>query len=245
MQTIETGCFPRGITVGPDDATLYLTNFSSDSLQVIQTSKISFTMNSQTINEGAAVTVALNLSRPLSYSISVPLNVSGSATRDGDYFLTNPTITIAAGSTSGFITINTVNDQCKEENEEITLSLGEFTGFAPGSIVSQSIILNQDLTDKNLCVDGHIYNANGSPVVNRPVVFYTINESIMRYGYTDANGYFIARTPNGVSTNVPPETYLFWANELDSMINWSLSIPSNRIINVIDTSVGNLKYILN
>jgi len=35
--TIPTGEFPREVIVGPDDATLYLTNFSSDSLQVIQT----------------------------------------------------------------------------------------------------------------------------------------------------------------------------------------------------------------
>lgn len=34
--TISTGNFPREITVGPDGTTLYLTNFDSDTLQVIQ-----------------------------------------------------------------------------------------------------------------------------------------------------------------------------------------------------------------
>ncbi len=37
VQTITTGLFPREITVGPDDATLYLTNYSSDTFQLIQT----------------------------------------------------------------------------------------------------------------------------------------------------------------------------------------------------------------
>jgi DNA-binding beta-propeller fold protein YncE len=37
VQTISTGLFPREVTVGADDATLYLTNFESDTLQVIQT----------------------------------------------------------------------------------------------------------------------------------------------------------------------------------------------------------------
>jgi hypothetical protein len=37
VQTIPTGLFPREITVGPDDATLYLTNYSSDTFQVIHT----------------------------------------------------------------------------------------------------------------------------------------------------------------------------------------------------------------
>lgn len=36
VATIPTGNFPREITVGPDGATLYLTNFDSDTLQVIQ-----------------------------------------------------------------------------------------------------------------------------------------------------------------------------------------------------------------
>jgi len=37
VQTIPTGLFPREITVGGDDRTLYLTNYNSGSLQVITT----------------------------------------------------------------------------------------------------------------------------------------------------------------------------------------------------------------
>jgi hypothetical protein len=37
LQTISTGFFPREITVGLDDSTLYLTNFRSDTIQVIET----------------------------------------------------------------------------------------------------------------------------------------------------------------------------------------------------------------
>jgi hypothetical protein len=37
VQTNSTGLFPREITVGADDATLYLTNYESGTLQVIQT----------------------------------------------------------------------------------------------------------------------------------------------------------------------------------------------------------------
>lgn len=39
VQTVATGLFPREFWVGPDDATLYLTNFDSDSLEVISTSE--------------------------------------------------------------------------------------------------------------------------------------------------------------------------------------------------------------
>ncbi len=38
LQTIPTGTFPREITVGADDATLYLTNYDSEGLEVISTS---------------------------------------------------------------------------------------------------------------------------------------------------------------------------------------------------------------
>jgi DNA-binding beta-propeller fold protein YncE len=37
VATIPAGLFPREVTVGSDDATLYLTNFSSDTLEVIST----------------------------------------------------------------------------------------------------------------------------------------------------------------------------------------------------------------
>jgi DNA-binding beta-propeller fold protein YncE len=37
VQTITTGLFPREVTVGSDDATLYLTNYDSDTLEVIST----------------------------------------------------------------------------------------------------------------------------------------------------------------------------------------------------------------
>jgi DNA-binding beta-propeller fold protein YncE len=37
LQTVSTGLFPREITVGSDDATLYLTDFASSFIQVIQT----------------------------------------------------------------------------------------------------------------------------------------------------------------------------------------------------------------
>jgi DNA-binding beta-propeller fold protein YncE len=37
LQTTQTGLFPREIWLGPDDATLYLTNYDSDTLEVIST----------------------------------------------------------------------------------------------------------------------------------------------------------------------------------------------------------------
>jgi hypothetical protein len=37
VQSTQTGLFPREIWVGPDDATLYLTNYDSDTLEVIST----------------------------------------------------------------------------------------------------------------------------------------------------------------------------------------------------------------
>jgi len=37
LQTTQTGLFPREIWVGSDDATLYLTNYDSNTLEVIST----------------------------------------------------------------------------------------------------------------------------------------------------------------------------------------------------------------
>jgi len=37
LKKIRTGLLPRNITVGPYDATLYLANYSSNTLQVIST----------------------------------------------------------------------------------------------------------------------------------------------------------------------------------------------------------------
>jgi DNA-binding beta-propeller fold protein YncE len=40
LTTFQTGLFPREVTVGADDATLYVTNFDSDTLQVVTTTVV-------------------------------------------------------------------------------------------------------------------------------------------------------------------------------------------------------------
>lgn len=242
-RTIPTGCFPRNISAGPDDTSLYLTNFNSNTLQVMQATDISVSTSAQSVNEGGSILVTLSLGSALPYDITVPIAVTGTATVDGDFTLTQKSVFITAGTTSGNTTLNAVNDQCKENNEIVTLTIGGFPGFSPSSPVSRDVSITADPGDNNLCIDGHLYNADGSPAVGKPVYFNTQSDTTQRYGFTDANGYFIARSQNWASTNIPPDTYLAWWYSLHEQMNWGIS--SSVFVNVFDTSVGNLKYHLN
>ncbi len=84
-------------------------------------------------NTSKAITV--NLSAISSKDVTVDYVVTGTATGSGtDYTLTNGTLTISAGSTSGVITIaNIADDSLDEENETVILTLSNPSNATLGS----------------------------------------------------------------------------------------------------------------
>ncbi|MFO0139170.1 MAG: lamin tail domain-containing protein, partial [Cyanobacteriota bacterium] len=86
------------------------------------------------------ITVTATASSAVASNQTVALAVTGSGITAGDYSLSNSTITIASGSTSGSVTFTVVEDALVEGTEIATLTLSNpSAGISLGSIISQTI----------------------------------------------------------------------------------------------------------
>ncbi|MCP4694379.1 MAG: PKD domain-containing protein, partial [Desulfobacterales bacterium] len=102
---------------------------------------VSFTSASQTGAEIVGVmTVAAQLSAVSALDVTLPFTVGGTATAGAgsDYTITASPVVIAAGATTGAITI-TVNDDGLDENDEtVTVTMGSPVNATPGAITGST-----------------------------------------------------------------------------------------------------------
>ncbi|NER20064.1 MAG: DUF4347 domain-containing protein [Symploca sp. SIO1C2] len=81
-----------------------------------------------TINEGGAATFTVSLSQASGQNVSVDFAaIAGTADDLSDFIATSSTLTIAAGDTTGTITINTIDDALNELPENFTVELSNAT----------------------------------------------------------------------------------------------------------------------
>ncbi len=100
----------NSITLVDDDdqATLPLANFILD----------------QTVGEGRTVTVMAILNKaPLSYPVTIPYTLSGTATNPADHDATNGNLVITTG-TNASMTFNAINDGAGETDETLIFTMG-------------------------------------------------------------------------------------------------------------------------
>ena len=137
-----SGTFYKGITFAPSDSGIPTVNLS-----------VSATTGSEAGT--TAITVTASSSSTLSSNQSVDVNVSGTNITTGDYTLSNTTITIPAGSSSGSVTFTVVDDALAEGTEIAIISITNPTvGISLGTNLSQNItILDNDNTIPIIQVD--------------------------------------------------------------------------------------------
>jgi predicted extracellular nuclease len=88
---------------------------------------------------GGSTVVTATLSAASTQAVTVNLTYTGSATSGVDYTASSASISIAAGSTSGSVTINAVDDTAFEGDETVIVSLGTVTNAnvgAPNSVTA-------------------------------------------------------------------------------------------------------------
>jgi len=93
----------------------------------------SFVNSSATISEGASTSFTVSLTIASLATVSIPFTLSGTATSATDYTVTASPLTIAAGNTTGTITINALTDAATEGNETAIISLGTPTNATLGT----------------------------------------------------------------------------------------------------------------
>jgi len=105
---------------------------------------VSLSLSSTTASETgqSIITITATASSAVAGNQTVALAVTGSGITAGDYSLSNSTITIASGSTSGSVTFTVVDDALVEGTETATLTLSNpSTGISLGSSISQTITI--------------------------------------------------------------------------------------------------------
>ncbi len=97
---------------------------------------------SEAAESDGTVTVTVQLSSETDHEVSIPFSVGGTATSGTDYTTsTTSPLVIAAGETSGTVTINVVDDGAPESGETIVVTLGTPTGATLGTQSTQIITI--------------------------------------------------------------------------------------------------------
>jgi hypothetical protein len=138
---------------------------------------------------GGSVDITVSLNTPAMETVLLDLVFSGTATIDLDYTITSNQITIPAGSLSGSITLNGLQDDLVEGVENVEISISTVTNAVVASGLNLTISILDDDTDTD--GDG-VLDANddcplvaGDPANNGcPFLGFIINEVL----YDPANG---------------------------------------------------------
>ena len=90
--------------------------------------------SASTLEDAAAVTIPVALSKVSTHDVKVKYVVTGTATGGGvDYTLANGELTIAAGATTANLSLAVVNDTIDETDETVIVTLSEPTGVTLGA----------------------------------------------------------------------------------------------------------------
>jgi acylphosphatase len=107
-----------------------------------QVPTVSFTAAAQTVNEGVGTaTITAQLSSSSTQAVTVPFTVGGTAANPADYTISASPITIAAGSTSGTITVTVVADGVAEPDETVIVTLGTPTNATRGATTVHTLTI--------------------------------------------------------------------------------------------------------
>ncbi len=119
--------------------------------------QVSLSADKNSVEEGEAVTVTVELSEALTSNVTIPIELTSGTAESGDYDSTSPVnVTITGGQTEAEYTINTYDDN-DLDNESFTVSIdGDNlpSGVVLGSPASANItITDPDAPDVSLSVD--------------------------------------------------------------------------------------------
>lgn len=125
----------------------------------IPTVNLSVSANAGTEAGTTQITVIATASSAVSGNQTVSLGVSGTGISAGDYNLSNTTITIANGQTTGSVTFTIADDALVEGTETATLTISNpSAGIALGTTTSQNV----SITDNDAAAGVTITQSGGS-----------------------------------------------------------------------------------
>ena len=146
--------------------TIHTVTIVDNDTPVIPDPTINVAIETQTVDEEAGtVTFEILLSAASSVPVTVPISLSGTATRNADYTTTTTSVTIPVGSTSATVVFNVIDDTSEETAQEtIIATLGTPTGAVRGTSLVHTVLIND--------------NDSPPPFVSVSAVSQTANENL-------------------------------------------------------------------
>ncbi len=126
---------------------------------------VNLTVSSNLVSEAGstAITVTATASEPVSGNQTVSVGVSGTDITAGDYTLSNTTITILSGETTGTATFTIVDDALVEGNETAILTISNpSAGILIGSNTQNISITDNDMAPPAAIVVNEVYGGGGN-----------------------------------------------------------------------------------
>ncbi|AFY46475.1 Ca2+-binding protein, RTX toxin [Nostoc sp. PCC 7524] len=149
-----------GITLG-GTTTQNITITDNDVAPIVN---LSVSSNTGTEAETTVITVTATASSTVSGNQTVNLGVSGTGITTSDYYLSNITITIPNGQTSGSVTFIVADDAIVEGTETAILTISNpSAGISLGATTSQNITISNN-DSSFLTKIGGITSANGAEI---------------------------------------------------------------------------------
>jgi len=142
LVSATAGVFYKGISFSPVDSGTPVVNLDINT-------------NSGSEAASTVVTVTAIASSPVATAQTVSLGVSGTGITAGDYILSNSTITIPAGASTGTVTFTVVDDAIFEPTETAILTISNPSpGMVLGATTTQTItILDNDNTVPTIVIN--------------------------------------------------------------------------------------------
>ncbi len=156
---------PSNATLGSDSVHTYTIADNDDAPTV------DFNVTSSSGAESASsASLTVDLSAASSQDVTVDYAVTGTATGSGtDYTLSNGTLTISAGSTSGTITIaGIIDDSIEEANETVIVTLSNPSNATLGSDSVHTYTINDN--ESSRIIDFNTTSSSGAESVSSKVI---------------------------------------------------------------------------
>lgn len=151
------------------------------------------------VNEGGVITYTATVSTAApAAGLAIPFVLSGTAqvataAANNDYFdstaltATPGFITVAAGATTGTLTLTTLADTLTEGAETVGVALGNVAGYTVNTAVSTATINDTSLTPVGPVANNVTVNAAGTSAATAGVDTYTVSAG--NYAYTISGGF--------------------------------------------------------
>ena len=182
----QTGTSPISLVIpaGASTSTAYrvrivssdpvVTSDESAAITINATPTVNLSVSSTTGSEAASteITVTATASSAVSGDQTVDLDVTGTGITTEDYILSNTTITISDGNTTGSVTFTVVDDTLTEGDETAILTISSPSSCVTlGTITSKNIVItDNDLREINV-------TGNGNDIVSGSTTPSTTNDT--------------------------------------------------------------------